>query len=145
MTNRPALRPLRADDYSAAQALWHSVPGLQPRADDSPTAFAAFLIRNDDLSLGVWQGDTLIAAALAGHDGRRAYLYHFAVAPDRQRQGIGRRLADAVMQRLAALGIARAHLFVLADNAAARAFWSALDWQVREDLVVFSRPLTARP
>lgn len=145
MTNQPTMRPLQADDYPAARALWHGLPGLQPREEDNPTAFAAFLARNDGLSLGVWQDEALIAAVLAGHDGRRAYLYHFAVTPDRQRQGIGRRLAAAIEQRLAGLGLARAHLFVLADNAAARAFWAALGWQARDELVVFSRPLDAAP
>lgn len=73
-----------------------------------------------------------------GQDGRRGYLYHLAVAELWQRLGIGWALVDAALEELAAIGIARSHVMVLADNAEARAFWERLGWRERRDLVVYT-------
>ena len=41
----------------------------------------------------------VIGAILVGSDGRRAYIYHTAVAPELQKQGIGSQLVQAAKKR----------------------------------------------
>lgn len=132
------IRPLSAEDYEHATSLWASAEGIRLRDDETLDAFRRFLSHNDGLSLGAWSAGCLLGAVMVGHDTRRAYLYHFAVAADRQREGIGRRMAEAVYRRLRNLGIGKAYLFVFADNAAAMRFWEALGWEHRGDIAIFS-------
>lgn len=111
--NRIEIYPLSAGDYSAAMALWQGCDGIRLRQEyASGTFFYRFIARNSGLCLGAWVENRLIGAVLVGHDSRRAYLYHFAVAETHRRQGIGRRLVQAVLRELRRIDISKAHLFV---------------------------------
>lgn len=134
----PELIALQPAHLPAALALWRTSEGLTLREADSPEALGRFLARNPGLSVAALLEGELIGVALCGHDGRRGYLHHVAVRPDRRRHGLGRQLVEACLARLAAEGIAKCHLFVRADNAAARPFWQALGWQLRDDIDVWS-------
>jgi len=139
LKNRIEIFPLRTEDYAAAMALWQGCEGIQLRQENaSETFFRRFIARNSGLCLGVWEADILIGAVLVGHDSRRAYLYHLAVAETHRRQGIGRRLTQAVLKELSRIGITKAHLFVESDNDAGLAFWRTIGAEHRADLTVFS-------
>ena len=69
---------MRIDDYDAVAALWGRVPGMGRIETREELAF--FLDRNPSLSQVALYGGQVVAAVLAGHDGRRGYLYHLAVA-----------------------------------------------------------------
>ena len=141
--NRIEIYPLRTEDYAAAMALWQGCDGIRLRQENaSETFFRRFFARNSELCLGAWEEDRLIGVVLAGHDSRRAYLYHLAVAETHRRQGIGRRLVQAVLKELNRIGVTKAHLFVETDNDAGLAFWQAIGAEHRTDLTVFS--LTVR-
>lgn len=129
---------LTATHLPAVRALWQASKGLTLREADSPEALTRYLARNPGLSVAAFAGGELIAAALCGHDGRRGYLHHVSVHPAHRRRGIGRRLVERCLDRLAAAGIAKCHLFVRADNDAARAFWQRLGWQARDDVEMMS-------
>lgn len=132
------IRPMTADDYAAVMALMSGTPGIAVRAADSPEATARYLARNPGLSLVAEGEGGLIGCVFCGHDGRRGYLHHVVVAPDRRGQGIGRALVARALDGLAAQGIYKTHLDVFADNDAAIAFWQATGWQRRGDIVRFS-------
>lgn len=132
------VRPMVEEDIPAALALWQGLPGIGLRDADSPDALARYLRRNPGCSFVAVLDGGLVGVSLAGHDGRRGYLHHVAVAPDHQRHGIGRMLVDACLTALKAEGIEKVHLFVKADNAAGRRFWESAGWRERTDLVVMS-------
>lgn len=137
--NRIEIYPLRTEDYGAATALWEGCDGIRLRQESaSETFFRRFIARNSGLCLGAWEADALIGAVLVGHDSRRAYLYHLAVAETHRRQGIGRRLVQSVLKELRRIEISKAHLFVETDNDAGLAFWRAIGAEHRTDLIVFS-------
>jgi N-acetylglutamate synthase len=135
------IRAFRPEDYSAARALWLATEGVGLSPGDSEDEVHAFLARNEGLSLVAHEGDGLVAAALCGHDGRRGYIYHLAVAPSHRRHGLGRALVARCLDGLAAAGIRRGQVSVFATNALAHQFWSSVGGQQRSDLVVFSIPL----
>jgi len=133
------IRPCREADLGAVFALWRQLPGIVLRTDDSPAAIERFLIQGRG---SAWVADVagqVVGAVLMGQDGRRGYLYHLAVAELWQRMGIGWALVEAVLEELAAIGISRSHVMVLADNTEARAFWEKLGWRERRDLMVYTR------
>ena len=141
VANRSALeiRALTTDDYAAVRALLESVEGVGLSDADSPDDFARYLRRNEGLSLAAFDGGSLAACVLCGHDGRRGYLHHLAVEGSHRRRGIGRVLVDRCLASLADEGIQKCHLFVLNDNAAGSDFWRAERWAERTELTIFSR------
>lgn len=133
------LREATPADHAALHALWARTPGVQLRGEDAYAPFCAYLARNPGLSLVAELEGVVVGSLLAGHDSRRGYLQHLAVDPACRRRGIATALIEAVLQRLAALGIGKSHVFVLDAAPAALAFWRARHaWGERRDIRVFS-------
>ena len=138
------LRPLSDVDIPAARAFWSGISGLGLSAADEPAALSAFFARNPGLSWGAFDGDRLAATVLAGHDGRRGFLYHLAVSPTDRGRGLSTSLMANALEGLSACCIAKVHAFVLADNSQGLAFWASAarrGWSRRGDLLLFSKNL----
>ena len=131
-------RELAIVDYDAVITLWRETPGVGLSAADNREAIAAFLLRNPGLSFAAWDGPRLVGAVLCGHDGRRGYLHHLAVAPAYRRQGVGSELAGRCMQRLRMCGIEKCHLFVYRNNVDGQLFWTNSGWAERVELALMS-------
>lgn len=131
------------NDYDAVLALWRETEGLVLRDVDEREPVTRYLERNAGLSFVAIDGDELAGAALCGTDGRRGYLQHLAVAPSHRRNGLGRELVRRCLAALAARGILKCHLLVLVDNARARAFWRAIGWAERDDVLLVSHTESA--
>jgi dipeptidyl aminopeptidase/acylaminoacyl peptidase/GNAT superfamily N-acetyltransferase len=129
-------------DYEAALALWRSQPGIGlDDASDSRAGIMAFLRRNPRLSIVASDAGALVGTALVGHDGRRGFVYHLAVAPSHRHLGLGRTLAERALQSLAACGIPKCTILVMRSNAGGQAFWERLGWTRRDDLHVHQHAL----
>jgi N-acetylglutamate synthase len=139
MTTDLIIRPMTAGDIPEVISLWRSSEGIGMAAGDDEAGIRAFLARNPDLSLVVRDRDRLAAAILCGHDGRRGYLHHLAVAPEFRRRGIGREIARRCVAGLNAAGIRKCHLLVYSRNTDAIEFWRSVNWGMREDLRIMSR------
>ena len=137
--------PMTPTDYDVALALWQGLEGIGLSEADSREAIEAFLTRHPGLSLVARDGKQLVGAVLCGHDGRRGYLYHLAVARAHREHGIGRRLVELCLARLAAAGIQKCHIFVHADNQAGAQFWRHLGYSERTDLKIMSCPTPSLP
>jgi len=125
-------------DYDAAVALWKNTEGMGLSQADSRPNVERFLQRNPDMSFVAWNAEKLVGAVMCGHDGRRGFLYHLAVAASARRSGIGKALVDRCLDRLSELGMRKCHLFVLGTNVEGKRFWKHTGWQERLDLVVMS-------
>jgi N-acetylglutamate synthase len=125
-------------DYDEVMALWCNTEGLTLREADSREAIARYLGHNSGLSFVARDAGQLVGAVLAGTDGRRGYLQHLAVAPSHRGRGVGRALAERVVEALRSLDVAKCHVMVRQENVAARAFWVHLGWQDRADVVLMS-------
>ncbi len=132
------LRTMQSSDYPIVLQLWQQSEGLTLREVDSQPAIGAYLERNPGLSFIALDGGLLLGAVLVGTDGRRGYLQHLTVRPSHRGQGIGKALLQAATSALQAIGIDKTHLLVLADNAAAMAFYRHLGWSDRSDVRLFS-------
>jgi ribosomal protein S18 acetylase RimI-like enzyme len=131
-------REMTPTDYQAATALWKASEGVVLRDADRLEAVERYLERNPGSSFVAVDGERLVGTVLCGHDGRRGYLQHLAVAAPYRRQGIGRALVERALAALQGAGILKCHLMVLADNEAARAFWAAIGWTERPDVMLMS-------
>ncbi len=125
--------------YDDVIALWRATPGICIREDDSREATARYLARNPGLSfIALGENRRVIGTALCGHDGKRGYLQHVAVDPAFRRQGIAQQLVARCLTALAAEGISKANLAVLADNTPAIRHWTNRGWTLRDDIIRFS-------
>ncbi len=138
MTPEITITPMTMADYDEAMALWQITEGMGLRPADERQHIARYLARNPGLSFVARAGETLVGTVLCGHDGRRGYLQHLAVAKRYRRQGIGRALVARALSALRDADINKCHLFVLKTNRQAVDFWKRIGWFERDDLFTLS-------
>jgi ribosomal protein S18 acetylase RimI-like enzyme len=134
-------RPLSEDDFDAVVALWRRTPGIGLSSADESDRISAFLRRNPSMCIAAEIDNEVIGTVIAGHDGRRGYLYHVAVAPEWRRRGIGSELVDRVLRRMTKDGVLKCHVMVYSDNADGREFWQKTGWTPRPEIAVYSTDL----
>ena len=117
--------PITPSDLEAVLNFWSQIPGVGLNESDTVDHLTTFLRRNPDLSQIVRDKGRIVGAVLCGHDGRRGYLHHLAVATEWQGCGIGTRLIETCLSGLQQLGIRKCNIFVYADNDDGMAFWRA--------------------
>ncbi len=128
------VRCLRIADYDAVIALWRRTAGVGLNESDTRRAIAVYLHRNPCLSFVAERDGQIIGAVLCGHDGRRGYLHHLAVAKRHRRRGLGRRLVIACLAKLRRAGIPKCNIFIFADNTKGMKFWARTGWSLRREL-----------
>jgi len=127
------IRHFETEDRDAVIALWSEVFPNEP-AHNEPQAYIDRKLSVDDLFFVAIEDGTLVGTAIAGWDGVRGWLYKVAVAPHRQRQGIGKALVDHMLATLAARGCTKVNLQVRASNRAVIAFYEELGFHDDEVL-----------
>ncbi len=127
--------------YEAVYALWGATEGIGMSGADSREAISAFLARNPGLGFVCIVGGMVAGAVMAGHDGRRGFLYHLAVAKEHRRRGIGGELARRALDALCREGIAKCHIMVFADNEDGLSFWRGIGFEPRGDIALMSKSL----
>jgi len=138
-TTMPLITEMCANEYDEVVGLWQRSEGVGLSPSDSREGVHAFLARNPGLSLVARKGNEIVGTVLCGHDGRRGYLYHLAVAPQWRRRGLGRVLVEACLARLAAAGILKATIVVYSHNDDGQGFWEHVGWKHRADLRVMQK------
>ena len=137
------IRKMTADDYDAVWALWMSCKNMGFNdLDDSRAGIGRYLRRNPTTCLVAEAGDAMAGAILAGHDGRRGYIYHMAVSEEYRRQGVASALVERALEALRAEGIHKVALVAFKYNEAGNAFWERLGFAVRDDLNYRNRALS---
>ena len=136
------IRVFEPSDYEEVYRLWKNTPGmgLNP-IDDSKEGIEKYLKRNPTTCFVAIQNHEIIGAVLSGHDGRRGYIYHMAVALACRNQGVGRQLVDHALKALEAEGIIKVALVVFSHNEPGNAFWESQGFSIREDLVYRNKRL----
>ena len=137
------IRVMTAADYDGVYSLWQNTPGMGlNNIDDTREGIEKYLRRNPTTCFAAEKEGKIVGVILTGHDGRRGYIYHLAVAESCQRQGIGSALLEASLEALKEEGIIKAALVVFAHNEKGNAFWKKMGFTVREDLTYRNKALT---
>lgn len=135
------ISPMIQNDIDESISFWKATEGMGLSGADTVEGIRNFLERNPALSLVARIEGKLIGTILCGHDGRRGYLHHLAVANPYRKMGLGRLLSDRCLQSLGKLGIQKCHLFVIGTNAQAIGFWKQTGWVERSDLCMMSKDI----
>ncbi len=128
-------------DYGAALALWNEVDGVDVAEGDSRQEVRGFLERNPGLSRVAVENGAIVGAVLCGHDGRRGWIYHLAIALAYRGAGVGRLLLGECVRGLLGAGIKRAIILVAGDNPAGHEFWLRNGWEDIEGAIPMARDL----
>jgi ribosomal protein S18 acetylase RimI-like enzyme len=139
--NAVLIEPFTMDDFPVVHMLWQR-SGLWMRPSDGPEATLLKLARDPELFLVARDSSgAVVGTVLGGWDGRRAYVYHLAVLPERQRQGIAGVLMAELEECFRKLGALKAKLQILSDNDASRAFFAARGYRRETDCEPWGREL----
>ena len=136
-----ATREFVMEDYDRVCALWNSVEGVEICEGDSREDVAGYLKRNPGLSRVAEEDGMIAGAVLCGHDGRRGFIYHLAVAPAFRGRGVGVLLLEDCVGGLRAAGIQRAIILVAGDNPIGREFWLRNGWEGIAGAIAMTREL----
>jgi N-acetylglutamate synthase len=126
------------DDYDAVLGLLRQTPGVVVRDADTKEVIGRYLERNQGLSFVAVESGRIAGCIMSGHDGRRGYLQHLAVADGFRRKGIGKALVEKCLDGLEKEGILKSHIDVLATNEMAALFWEKIGWKRRDDICRYS-------
>lgn len=129
------------EDYDGAIALWRGVEGVEICEGDSREEIAEYLKRNPGLSCVAVTEGKIVGVALCGHDGRRGWIYHLAVAREYRRQQVGKLLIDACVSGLRRAGLKRAIILVAGDNTAGHEFWLRNGWEDIDGAIAMTKEL----
>jgi ribosomal protein S18 acetylase RimI-like enzyme len=129
------------EDYDASIALWTGIEGIEICEGDSREEIAEYLKRNPGLSRVAEAAGKIVGVALCGHDGRRGWIYHLAVAQAYRRQKVGKLLIDDCVGGLRKLGLKRAIILVAGDNPAGQQFWLRNGWENIDGAIAMTREL----
>ena len=136
------IRTMTLQDYDKVYALWMSCKNMGfNNLDDSREGIDKFLRRNPSSSFVAEEGDRIVGIILAGHDGRRGYVYHTSVAEDKRGQKIATRLLEHALNALKAEGINKVALLVFNRNEVGNAFWESQGFKRREDVAYRNKEL----
>lgn len=129
------IRIMTISDYDRVCSLWLSCRGMGLNdIDDSRDGIRKYLQRNPNTVFVAEEAGVIVGAIMAGHDGRRGYIYHTAVSPACRRMGIGKALVEAAADALKAEGISKIALVAFSQNEEGNAFWEKMGFSQREDL-----------
>ena len=130
------IRVMTVEDYEGVYNLWINTPGMGLNStDDSKEGIEKYIKRNPTSSFVAECEGKIVGVIIAGHDGRRGYIYHTAVLPAYRNQGIAKQLVDNAMCALEAEGINKAALVVFKKNDQGNGFWEKIGFIERDDLV----------
>ena len=127
------IRPFRDGDEAVVVRLWHDCGLVVPQNDPGKDIRRKLTFQPDLFLVGV-DGGRLVATVMAGYDGHRGWLNYLAVAPDRQRTGLGRQMVEEAEKLLRGLGCPKINLQVRRSNAGVSEFYQKLGFS--EDAVI---------
>ena len=136
------IRTMTIQDYDAVHQLWLSCAGMGLNdVDDSREGIGRFLKRNPSTCFVAVEDGQVAGCIMAGHDGRRGYIYHTAVHPSQRRKGIAAALVEDALAALKDEGISKVALVVFSRNVQGNAFWEKQGFTQRNDLVYRNKNL----
>ena len=127
--------------YDKALELWKKSEGIGLSSSDDIDDLEIYIQHNQDYSFLALLDGEVIGTILAGHDYRRAYIYHFVVDENYRKRGIGKLLLEKSLSKLKNMGIVKCHIAVYKDNMGAKSIWEKVGFKLRYDLDMMSYSL----
>ena len=134
------IHEFQINDYNVVLELWKEA-GLVIRPGDDLSGVRLKLLRDPDLFLLARLEGEIVACIIGGWDGRRGWIYHLAVKPSYQGQGIATALLSEVEKRLVQKGAKKINAQIYQSNAKSLKFFQARGYEAHPDLVMVGKHL----
>jgi ribosomal protein S18 acetylase RimI-like enzyme len=125
------IRPFEITDSETVIALWRECGLIVPWNNPQRDIERKMQVQPELFFVGEIKG-RIVATLMAGYEGHRGWLNYVAVAPDAQRQGLGRQIVEHAIEKLRERGCPKINLQVRTSNAEVIAFYESLGFQVND-------------
>jgi ribosomal protein S18 acetylase RimI-like enzyme len=119
------IRPYRSEDEAAVVRLWRECNLVVTHNDPRKDIRRKQAVQADLFLIGL-EDSRIVATIMAGYEGHRGWLNYLAVAPDRQRGGLGRQMVAEAESRLRRMGCPKINLQVRRTNKGVIEFYRRL-------------------
>ena len=133
------IRTFEMRDYEQVASLWRAA-GLTLHLSDDAPSIRQKLQRDPELFIVGEVDGQVVGAVLGCYDGRRGWVNHLAVAPRRQRSGLGTMLMAELEARFRAIGCVKVNLLIEPDNSGVQRFYDGIGY-TRDELVFMEKTL----
>ncbi|MHC5770518.1 MAG: GNAT family acetyltransferase [Nostoc sp.] len=133
------IRAFELTDESAVIALWMRCGLTQPWNDPKKDIERKLCVQ-PHLFLVSIIGQEIVATVMAGYEGHRGWINYLAVAPQYQRQGIGKLMMLEAEQLLVEVGCPKINLQVRTTNSEVIKFYQHLGYVV-DDVISLGKRL----
>ena len=123
------IRPFRMEDQQAVIRLWDQCGLVVPQNDPAADIACKLKMQPELFLVGLLDRD-VVATVMAGYEGHRGWINYLAVAPRLRRRGIGRRMMEAVEDKLRSTGCPKINLQVREFNNEVIDFYRRLGYSV---------------
>ncbi len=139
MISQMLIRPYSTKDEDTVVALW--VKCNLTRAWNNPQRDIARKLKVNPEWFLVGEIDGhVVATAMGGYEGHRGWVNYLAVDPEYQKRGLGRRMMNAIEEKLKAAGCPKINLQVRRGNDDALAFYARIGYKT-DDVVSLGKRL----
>lgn len=136
------IRPYQEADEAQVVALWEQCGLVVPWNDPVEDIRRKVQVQPELFLVGV-RDNRVVATVMAGYEGRRGWLNDVAVAPDLQKQGLGRQIVEAAETMLRQRGCPKVNLQVRTSNQKVIAFYESLGYSV-DDVISMGKRLDSK-
>jgi ribosomal protein S18 acetylase RimI-like enzyme len=133
------IRSYQAAEEAQVIDLWHRCGLVVPWNDPERDIALKIEVQPELFLVGILDG-RVVATVMAGYDGHRGWINYLGVAPECQRQGLGRQIMAAAETALDQRGCPKINLQVRSSNEAVIAFYQRLGFAI-EDRVSMGKRL----
>ncbi|MBD2460211.1 GNAT family acetyltransferase [Oscillatoria sp. FACHB-1407] len=133
------IRVFEPADESAVIALWQQCGLTRPWNDPHKDIRRKLQIQPQLFLVGVIE-QAIAATVMAGYEGHRGWINYLAVAPQHQRQGLGKAIMAEAERRLREMGCPKISLLVRSSNREVIEFYQQLGFTI-DDAVSLGKRL----
>lgn len=138
------IHEMRKDDFNEIYKLW-KMAGLGLLDKNSEKVdYLSVLEINKKTCLKITLNRQIIATALGTWNGRRAWIYHFAVRPDFQKVNFGSILMKNLLDRFGKMGVKNIILSVSLSNLKVVPFYEKNGFSVMNDALLLKYKTSIR-
>ncbi len=134
------IRRFAAADRRRVITLWRACDLVVPWNDPERDIDAKLVFQPELFLVGELAGQ-VEATVMAGYEGHRGWINYLAVAPERRRLGLGRRMMEAAEGELRKLGCPKINLQVRRGNRDVLAFYGRIGFRPDDSVSLGKRLL----
>jgi ribosomal protein S18 acetylase RimI-like enzyme len=138
------IRPYHPSDEIAVIALWQRCGLTRPWNNPKLDVERKLQVNPELFLVGEIDGE-VVASVMGGYEGHRGWINYLAVDPIYQRQGLGRKMMEAVEGEIRAAGSPKINLQIRTGNTAVIEFYQSIGYRMDEVVSMGKRLVVDHP